>query len=46
MANDRPTMSDEEMRKIENVKSFLQDNDVVDSESFYEFRTELGTDDK
>ncbi|RPD96167.1 hypothetical protein EGM88_10785 [Aureibaculum marinum] len=31
----------EEMKKIAKVKSFLQDNGVVDKESFYEFRTEL-----
>lgn len=36
----------EEMKKIANVKSFLQDNDVIDSESFYEFRTELEDHDK
>lgn len=35
-----------EMEKIAKVKSLLQDNDVIDSESFYEFRTELEDDNK
>ncbi|WP_064967612.1 hypothetical protein [Tenacibaculum ovolyticum] len=36
----------EELSKINKVKSFLQDNDVIDIESFYEFRTELEDDNK
>jgi len=36
----------EEMKKIKMVKAFLQKNDVVDIESFYEFRTELENYDK
>ena len=34
-----------EMKKIAKVKSFLQENGVIDKESFYEFRTELENDD-
>ena len=36
----------EEMKKIEKVKAFLQEHDVIDLESFYEFRTEIETNDK
>ncbi|RCT56391.1 hypothetical protein [Winogradskyella sp. KYW1333] len=36
----------EEMKKIEKVKAFLQERGVIDLESFYEFRTEIETNDK
>ena len=36
----------EEMRKIAEVKAYLQDQGVIDRESFYEFRKEREEDDK
>jgi hypothetical protein len=34
------------MKKIKKVKAFLQENGVVDFDSFYEFRIEIETNDK
>ena len=46
LKNDDHQDTREEMSKIKKVKAFLQENGVVDFESFYEFRTEIETNDK